>query len=125
MIASPIVSGRALPYASVAERAVTVRCCRSRGSLAPWWPGLDAQGCFVTSPPCPLGYSLSRSAALGQVSPLERAAEALVEPVYPALERRMIETVKREIGPWVVGTFLGASLFFLWFVRATGKRVFV
>lgn len=66
------------------------------------------------------------AASLGQaVNPFERAAEVLVEPLYPALERRMISTVKREIGPYVLGAGLGVSLFLLWFIRATGKRVFI
>lgn len=62
--------------------------------------------------------------ALG-ANPFEAAADVVLEPLYPALERRMIETVKRELGPWVVGVGLGGGLFFLWFVRATGKRVFI
>lgn len=54
---------------------------------------------------------------------LERIADAMLAPFYPALERRAIETVKTEIGPYVAGAGVGLALFLLFIARRLGKRV--
>lgn len=64
---------------------------------------------------------------LGQTDAFGRAVGVLLDPVYVEIERRAVVSIKEQVGPYVLGGFVGLILWNIfitrWFAKATRKTI--
>lgn len=60
---------------------------------------------------------------LGQSDVFGRAAGVVLDPLYVELERRAVVSVKQQVGPYVLGAFVGLFAWNLFLARSLGKRI--